>query len=256
MPDEFGIDFKLIETLRPFFQFLYHVYFRVDSEGAANIPKKGPVIIVANHSGALPYDGAMIHMAVFNEHPSSRTVRFLVENFVFDMPLLGRTIERLGGVRANFKNAITLLQKRWPIVIFPEGVDGISKPYEERYQLRRFGRGGFVRLAIRTASPVIPAAVIGAEEIHPVIWKSSLLAKPLGVPFIPFTPTFPWLGPMGLVPLPTKWKIVFGKPIFFNEYNSADAANDKLVKRLALKIKNIVQSMVNLELAKRKSIWR
>lgn len=253
--DEFGMDPSFIETLKPFFQFLYYVYFRVDAEGVKNIPSRGPAILVSNHSGALPYDGTMIHLAIFNKHPARRNVRFLVDNFVFDLPLLGRFIEKTGGVRANHENATAILLRGNLIAVFPEGVAGISKTYDERYKLKRFGHGGFVRLAMRTGAPIIPAAVIGAEEIHPIIWKSRTLAEPLGIPFIPFTPTFPWLGPLGLVPLPSKWRIVFGKPVPFSGFKSEDAENDKLVQRHALKIQNSVQKMIDMALKRRRSIW-
>lgn len=253
--DMFGMDPVFIETLRPIFQFLYHIYFRVEVRGIDGIPSKGPAIIVANHSGALPYDGVMIHLAVFNEHPSGRIVRFLVEDFVFNTPLLGSFVAKCGGVRACHENATTLLGQGSLVVVFPEGVKGIGKTYDERYRLKRFGRGGFVRLAMRTGAPIIPVAAIGAEEIHPIIWKSRLLARPFGIPFIPFTPTFPWLGLFGLVPLPSKWRIVFGKTISFDKFRPSDAENERLVNRHANKIKGIVQKMIDEELKKRKSVW-
>ncbi|MFH0799024.1 MAG: lysophospholipid acyltransferase family protein [Pseudomonadota bacterium] len=253
--DEFGMDPAYIEVLRPFFQFLYHVYFRVDTRGIENIPIKGPAILVANHSGGLPYDGVMIHLAVYNEHTEGRIVRFLVEDFVFDMPLLSGFVSRSGGVRACHENATKLIEKGQLIAVFPEGVKGVGKSYDERYRLQRFGRGGFVRLAMRAGAPIVPVAVIGAEEIHPIIWKSRALARPLGLPFIPFTPTFPWLGPLGLVPLPSKWRIVFGKPVSFDKFSPSDAEDDDLVDRHATRIRRTVQKMIGAELKHRKSIW-
>lgn len=254
-PDEFGMDPEFMEILRPFFQFLYHVYFRVETRGIESIPPKGPAILVANHSGALPYDGAMIHMAAFNEHEAGRTVRFLVEDFVFKTPLLCGFVKRTGGVRACHENATILLNRGQLIVVFPEGVKGVSKSYDERYRLQRFGRGGYVRLAMRTGVPIIPVAVIGAEEIHPIIWKSRVFAEPIGVPFIPFTPTFPWLGPLGLVPLPSKWRIVFGKPVPFDRFRAQDAENDELVEKVSNRIRGTIQGMIDRELKLRKSIW-
>lgn len=253
--DEFGMDPQLIELLRPFFEFLYFVYFRVSTKGLGSLPKKGPAILVANHSGTLPYDGIMINLAVYNENKIRRNVRFLVENFAVDFPLLGNFIRRSGGVRASQENATKLLGKGELIVVFPEGVKGISKTYDDRYKLQRFGRGGYVRLAMRTRVPIVPVAVIGAEEIHPIIWKSKNLVKHLGVPFFPFTPTFPWLGPLGLVPLPSKWQIVFGKPVHFSKYAPEDSENEKLVNQISDRIKNSVQRMIQDSLKKRKSIW-
>lgn len=254
--DEFGMDPAFMEFLRPFFEFLYYVYFRVDARGVDNIPAKGPAILVANHSGALPYDGVMIHLAAFNEHPRKRNVRFLVEDFVFATPLLGELVARTGGVRACHENATRLIERGELIVVFPEGTKGVGKSFDERYKLKRFGRGGFVKLAMRTGAPIIPVSVVGAEEIHPIIWKSEALAKPLGFPFIPFTPTFPWLGPLGLVPLPTKWRIVFGKPVPFSGFRPADAERESLVQKHAERIRNSVQKTIDRELKKRKNIWR
>lgn len=249
------MDEKFIEALRPLFQFLYHIYFRVDAIGVENVPQHKPAILVANHSGGLPYDGVMIHLAVYNNHISGRNVRFLVEDFIFNIPLLSEFITRAGGVRACHANATDLLRSGNLIAVFPEGVKGVGKSYDDRYKLERFGNGGFVRLAMRTKMPIIPVSVIGAEEIHPVVWKSHLLGKALGVPFIPFTPTFPWLGPLGLIPLPSKWRIVFGKPIFFDKFGPKDAENDKLVLTHSERIREIIQKTLNRELKNRKSIW-
>lgn len=253
--NDFGIDPNLVWYLRPFFQFLYYHYFRVDTQGIENIPAKDPAIIVANHAGSLPYDGVMVNLAVFNEHKRKRSVRFLVHDFVFDVPYLGSFIERAGGVRASPNNAMTLLKKKQLILVFPEGIKGIGKPYSERYKLQRFGRGGFIRIAIRSKAPIIPTAIIGSEEIHPIVWSSKALAEPLGVPFVPITPTFPWLGPLGAVPLPSKWKIVFGKPISLAHMKPDDAENDELVMKHAEDVRRKIQKMINDALTKRKSIW-
>lgn len=253
--DAFGMDPAFMACLRPFFEFLYSVYFRVEARGVDRVPAAGPAILVANHAGALPYDGVMIHLAVFNEHPWKRTVRFLVEDFVFQTPLLGGFVRKAGGVRACHENATALIRKGELIVVFPEGTKGVGKCYDERYRLRRFGRGGFIRLAMRTGAPIVPVAVIGSEEIHPIIWKSRALAKPLGIPFIPFTPTFPWLGPLGLVPLPSKWRIVFGKPVPFDRFAAADAEREPLVMRHAKRIRDTIQQTIDIELAKRRSVW-
>jgi 1-acyl-sn-glycerol-3-phosphate acyltransferase len=253
--DEFGMSLEFIEALRPFFQFLYHCYFRVGVRGAANIPKGGAAILVANHSGTVPYDGVMSHLAVFNEGPSDRPLRFLVDDFVFKLPLLGGAISRTGGVPASYENALRLLRKGELVMIFPEGVAGIGKTYDERYSLHNFGKGGFVRLAVETKAPVVPVAIVGAEEIHPLIWKSEQLGKTLGLPFLPFTPTFPWLGPLGIVPLPSKWRIVFGKPIVYAKAQKAKAKDDAFVAREVEKMRKMIESMLARELSKRTSIW-
>lgn len=254
--DEFGKDATFVECLRPFFQFLYSTYFRVDVRGMRSIPRRGPAILVANHAGTLPYDGAMVHLAVYNELAGQREVRFLVEDFVYRMPLLGTFIERIGGMRACHENAEALLAAGHLIVVFPEGIKGIGKTYDDRYKLARFGRGGFIRLAMHTGVPIIPVAIVGAEETHPIIWKSESLGRRVGLPFVPFTPTFPWLGPLGLVPLPSKWRIKFGKLHRFDRFRPIDAEDEALVKIHADEIKGEIQAMLKDTLSHRTNIWK
>lgn len=254
--DEFGMDPAFVQKVKPFFDFLYHNYWRVSVEGLTNIPSSGRGLIVANHSGTLPYDGSMIAAAIVNEHSSRKDVRFLVEDFVYHFPFLGTFMYRIGGVRACPENAERLLIKDHLVTVFPEGVKGIGKHYKNRYRLQRFGRGGFIKLALKTNSPLIPTAVIGAEEIHPLIFKSTLLARPLGIPYLPITPTLPLLGPLGLVPLPSKWTIVFGEPIHFApKYGPKDAEDQLLVNRLSEMVRMRIQDMVTETLKKRRSIW-
>ncbi len=254
--DEFGMDPAFIKRGKPLFDFLYYNYWRVTVKGLQNIPGEGRGLIVANHSGTLPYDGSMIAAAVVNEHPSRRDVRFLVEDFVYHFPFLGTFMYRIGGVRACPENAERLLVKDHLVTVFPEGVKGIGKHYRNRYRLQRFGRGGFIKLALQTNSPIIPTAVIGAEEIHPLIYKSTLLARPFGIPYIPVTPTLPWLGLLGLIPLPSKWSIVFGEPIRFSpQYGPKDADDQLLVNRLSEMVRTKIQEMVVEALKHRRSIW-
>lgn len=253
--DEFGTDQGMIEILRPFFQFLYHNYFRVEAEGLSHVPTQGPAILVGNHAGVLPYDGSMVHLAVYNEHQTRRNVRFLVDDFVFRLPLVGTIVQRTGGIKATHDNATQLIQKGHLVMIFPEGVRGMGKTYDHRYQLQQFGRGGFVRLALRTGAPIIPVAIIGSEEIHPIIWKSHQLAAPLHIPFFPFSVTFPWLGPLGVVPLPSKWHIIFGEPVRFDHLSPTTAENRELVLNETEQIRGKIQSTIDKALARRKSIW-
>lgn len=253
--DEFGMDDAMLELVRPFFQFLYYNYFRVEVEGENNIKVNGPAVLVANHSGGLAYDGVMTHLAVYNTHPEQRYLRFLVDDFVYYLPFVGTFIQRTGGVRACHENAMRLLDHGHMIMVFPEGIKGVGKLFEQRYQLQRFGRGGYVKLAMRTGVPIIPTAIIGAEEIHPLIWKSEKIGKMFNMPYFPLTLTFPWLGPLGLIPLPTKWKIIFGKPIKFNRYGPKDAENNRLVAKVSRTIRSTVQKMIDDALDKRESVW-
>ncbi len=254
--EEFGMDPGLIRKAKPFFDFLYYKYWRVQVRGIQNVPATGRALIVPNHSGTLPYDGAMIGAAIVNEHASRRDVRFLVEDFVYHFPFLGTFMYRIGGVRACPENADRLLKTDHLVTVFPEGVKGIGKAYQQRYQLQRFGRGGFIKLALRTRSPIIPTAVIGAEEIHPLLYKSTLLARPFGLPYIPITPTLPLLGIFGLIPAPSRWTILFGKPIDFSKsYEPKDAENQLLVNKLSESVREKIQGMLTQGLKSRRSVW-
>jgi len=253
--DEFGRDPAFEKKLKPFFDFLYYKYWRVSVEGIENIPDRGKALIVANHSGTLPFDGSMIRTALLNNHPSRRDVRFLVEDFVYYLPFVGTWMYRIGGVRAAPDNAERLLNKGHLVTVFPEGEKGIGKSYKQRYHLQRFGRGGFIKLVLKTGAPIIPCAVIGAEETHPLLYRTSFLAKPFGIPYVPITPTLPWLGPLGLIGLPAKWTIIFGKPIDLSEYGKEVTDNELLVHHLSEKVRQTVQEMIREGLKKRRSIW-
>lgn len=253
--DAFGFDPIFDRFVRPVFEYLYTKYWRVETYGISNIPKSGPCLMVGNHSGSLPYDATMLKMAVLKEHPSHREVRFMVEDFLFHFPFLGSLMNRFGGVRASQENAQQLLQAQMPVVVFPEGVKGLGKLYRDKYHLARFGRGGFIRLCLRTRAPLVPVAFIGPEEIHPMLARETLVAKMLGIPYIPITPTFPWLGPAGLIPLPSKWYIHILPPIDLSEYGPEAEKDRVLVYRLAQQVKNQIQEVIVEQLKNRRSIW-
>lgn len=253
--DEYGFDPIFAEQIAPLVSFFFDKYFRVSVEGIQHVPKDGRALLVANHSGTLPWDGLMLTHAVKSHHPQRRDVRALAEDFVFHFPYLGVIINRLGHVRACQENAERMLGEDRVVAVFPEGIKGIGKLYSQRYQLQRFGRGGFIRLALRTGAPIIPVAIIGAEEIHPMIARMTWLVRDLGIPYLPITATFPWLGPLGLVPLPSKWTIVFGPPLDLTRHGP-DAANDRiLINRLSEQVRQTIQQMVREVLKKRRSIW-
>lgn len=253
--DAFGFDPIFDRFVRPVFEFLYTKYWRVETYGISNIPKSGPCLMVGNHSGSLPYDATMLKMAVLKEHPHHREVRFMVEDFLFHFPFLGSMMNRFGGVRASQENAQQLLQAKMPVVVFPEGVKGLGKLYRDKYHLARFGRGGFIRLCLRTGAPLVPVAFIGPEEIHPMLARETFIAKMLGVPYIPITPTFPWLGPAGLIPLPSKWFIHILPPIDLSQYGPEAEKDRVLVYRLAQQVKNQIQEVIVEQLKSRRSIW-
>jgi 1-acyl-sn-glycerol-3-phosphate acyltransferase len=253
--DDFGLDPVYAENWRPLLDFLYQSYWRVETTGMENLPDHGRALIVANHSGTLPYDGAMIMYAVRYNHPAHRDIRPLVEDFVFHFPFIGVALNRIGCVRACQENAERLLANEQVVAVFPEGIKGIGKLYRRRYQLQRFGRGGFVKLALKSRAPVIPTSVVGAEEVHPMLAQVTWLAKYLGIPYIPITPTFPWLGLAGAVPMPSKWYIRFGEPMDLASQYGAEAHQDRiLVNRLTEEVRSTIQGMVDETLLARRSV--
>ena len=212
--DEWGFDEEFAEAAYPFFELLYDQWWRVEATGVDNVPAHGRAMLVSNHAGALfPFDASMITGAIMKEHPLPRWPRFMVLDWAFSLPFLSAFMRKVGGVPASPFNATRILERDGLMMVFPEGVKGTGKPFAERYRLQRFGRGGFVEVALRTGSPIVPVAVVGSEEIYPKIADSSMIARAIGAPYAPITPTFPWLGPLGLIPLPSKWRIEFCEPI-------------------------------------------
>jgi 1-acyl-sn-glycerol-3-phosphate acyltransferase len=252
--DDFGYDPGFYARLAPALRFLYERWWRIELVGTEHVPVRGRVLLVANHSGGFfPYDGLMIAHGL-REH--GREVRPLIEDFVYHLPFVGPWLARAGAVRASSENAERLLAREQALVVFPEGAKGVGKYYRERYHLQRFGRGGFVALALRTATPLVPVAVIGGEEIHPVIAKSQWLARLLGLPYFPLTPTFPWFGVLGLVPLPTRWRILFGAPIDLAREHGMEAhEDDLLVNRLKEHVRERIQRMLVEGLRDRDSVF-
>lgn len=253
--DDFGFDPIYDQKVRGALEFLYSRYFRVECTGIERIPEVGRCLLVANHSGTLPLDGVMIKTAVKLEHPAGRDVRWLTEDFIYHFPYLGSAMNRLGAVRACQENAERLLAKEKLVAVFPEGVKGIGKLFAQRYRLQRFGRGGFVKLCLRTGTPIIPVAVVGAEETNPMIFRFESISKALGLPYVPVTPTFPVLGPLGLLPAPTKWQIHFGEPIEFGGYGPEAAEDETLVAKLAERVRATIQGMLDKAVGARKSVF-
>jgi 1-acyl-sn-glycerol-3-phosphate acyltransferase len=197
----------------------------------------------------------MIGTAIYNEHPAQRLTRTLYAIWFPIMPFFSSLLVKLGQVLANEENGIRLLEQGQLVSVFPEGIKGVSKLFKERYRLARFGRGGFVQMALKTGSPMIPVSVVGAEETYISLAKSETLAKMMGLPFFPITTTFPWFGLLGFVPLPTKWYIDFGEPIPTDQYGPTSANNLALVSQLTDQVRNIIQDMVLNRLTQRRSIF-
>jgi 1-acyl-sn-glycerol-3-phosphate acyltransferase len=252
--DEFGLDPVYLERARPLLALLYERWWRVEVTGAEHLPPAGRVILVANRSGILPYDGLMIAEAVEREHPAHPRPRFLVADWLVTLPFIQPLLARIGGVRACPENAERLVESGHWTVVFPEGQKGALKPFRDRYRLQRFGRGGFVSLAVRLRASIVPVAVVGAEEAHPILFRPGLPARLLGVP-VPITPTFPHLGPLGLVPLPSQWRIAFGAPVRMDDV-PREQADDPLYRNLTReRIRGAVQTLLDEEVQRRSSVW-
>ena len=253
--DDFGLDPSFEQRVKPVVEFLYRSYFRTTAEGIDNVPAEGRCIVVANHSGALPLDGLMLRAALRIEHKQKRDLRWLAEDFVYYLPFAGVFMNRVGAVRACPENAERLLEKEGIVGVFPEGVHGIKKLFQERYRLQRFGRGGYIRLCLRMRAPIVPCAIIGAEESSPLLYRLEGLTELLGLPYFPITPTFPFLGPAGLLPAPTKWRMRFGEPIHLDNYGPEAADDHVLVGRLSERVRSSIQSMLDSGLRERRSVW-
>jgi 1-acyl-sn-glycerol-3-phosphate acyltransferase len=253
--DDFGYDPAYERKVLPFLELLYDKYFRVEPHGIGHVPAEGRCLLVANHSGTLPLDGLMLRLAVRREHPRHRGVRWLAEDGIFHFPFLGNMTNRVGAVRACQENAERLLENESLVAVFPEGQKGVGKLFRDRYRLQRFGRGGFVKLCLRTRTPIVPVAIVGGEETTPVLARVEYLTRALGIPYVPVTPTFPLLGPAGLLPAPTKWKIFFGEPIDLEEYAPASADDEILVGRLTERVRGAIQTMLDRAVAERRSVW-
>ena len=254
--DEWGFDEEFAEAVYPFFEFLYDYWWRIQATGVENVPAHGRALVVSNHSGSLfPFDATMLVGSIMKEHPLPRWPRPMVLNWAFELPFLSSFMRKVGGVPASPFNAIRLLEQDEVVMVFPEGVKGTGKPFSERYRLQRFGRGGFVEVALRTGSPIVPVAVVGAEEIYPKIADSQMLAKVLGAPFVPITPTLPWLGPLGLIPLPSRWRIEFCEPIDVSEYPPEAADDRALLFEISERVRDTIQEQLYEALVRRGSAF-
>lgn len=253
--DEWGLDWEYLNMVRPFFEFMYRNYFRVQTSGVENIPESGRTLMVVNHSGQLPWDGTMVGTAVLLEHPAQRLVRTLYATWFPTLPVFSDMFVKCGQALATEENGTRLLENDELVAVYPEGYKGVGKLFKERYRLARFGRGGFIRMALKTQAPIIPVSVVGAEETYISLMKSPTMAKLIGFPYFPISPTFPWLGLIGFIPLPTKWYIDFGEPIQMDGYGSEAANNLVLISQLTDQVRNIVQEMIYKRLAQRRNVF-
>jgi 1-acyl-sn-glycerol-3-phosphate acyltransferase len=252
--DEFGYDPDLTDqVLLPVLRPLAEKWFRVEVRGVENIPSDGGALIVANHSGTMPLDGLVTQLIVADH--AHRPLRTLAADLVFQTPFVGELARKGGATLASNDDAERLLGRGDLVGVWPEGFKGIGKPFSERYKLQRFGRGGFVSAAMRTGVPIVPCSIVGAEEIYPLVGNIASLARLLGVPYIPITQFFPLLGPIGLIPLPSKWLIEFGEPIRTDEFPDGAADDPMLVFNVTDQVRETIQQTLYTLLMQRRSVF-
>jgi 1-acyl-sn-glycerol-3-phosphate acyltransferase len=243
--DEFGYDEDLNETvLMPIARLLYQRWFDVQVRDAWHVPDHGGALVVSNHSGTLPVDAIMLQVCLLDEHPAHRHLRLLGADLVYAMPLLSHLARKSGHALASPVDAERLLRLGELVGVCPEGYKGLGKPFSQRYHLQRFGRGGFAASAVRAGVPIIPCAIVGAEEIFPMIANAKPLARLFGLPYFPITPLFPWLGPLGAIPLPSKWLIGFGEPVPTDVYEPGAADDPAIVFDLTDQVRETIQQML------------
>ncbi len=237
--DEFGFDPQITEILTGAMEPLAEKWFRLEVRGIENIPAEGGALLVANHSGTVPIDGVMTGYAV--KRYSGRNIRPLGADLVFALPFVGQMARKVGATLACTADAERLLLGGELAAVWPEGFKGIGKPFAERYKLQRFGRGGFVSSAMRAQVPIVPVSIVGAEEIYPLVGNVPSLARLLGLPYLPITPFFPLLGPLGLIPLPSKWIIEFGEPIRTDAFEPEAADDPMLLFNVTDQVRETIQ---------------
>ena len=254
--DDFGYDADFTENVfYPMLRPIYRRWFRVEVRGIENIPASGGALVVSNHSGTIALDSLMVQLAIHDEHPQRRVMRALGADLVFQTPFLGTVARRSGSTLATNADAERLFGQGELVGVFPEGFKGVGKPFRERYKLQRFGRGGFVSAALHAQVPIIPCSVVGAEEIFPIIGNMGTVARLFGLPYAPITPTFPWLGPLGLIPLPSKWIIEFGAPIPTDSHGPGAADDPMLVFDLTDQVRETIQQTLYTLLMQRRSVF-
>jgi 1-acyl-sn-glycerol-3-phosphate acyltransferase len=243
--DRYGLSPQTLRRAFPFVYALYRLYFRVQSEGHEFIPSDGAAILAANHGGLLPVDGAMVGLDCVLHPDPPRLPRAVVDVWAGSLPWINVFYARMGQVIGTRENFADLLSDGQLMLVFPEGMDGAKKTITQRYRLQRF-RVGFVEQALVAGAPIVPVAVIGSDDQTPILYDAKSLARRLGLPTLPITPTFPWLGPLGLLPYPVNYHIIYGEPFeFHREYGPNDAEDPRLVRYLAGQVRHRVQQMVD-----------
>jgi 1-acyl-sn-glycerol-3-phosphate acyltransferase len=255
--DDWGRSQRVMDLFEPLLDFYYHHWFRVETEGVENVPGDGGALIVSNHSGALPPDAPMIMRAIHHEHPNPRPLHMLGEHWFKGYPGAGMLTNKLGLVAAHPANAQRLLHDEGRLVlVFPEGQKGSRKLYWQRYRLRRFGRGGFVRTAMRAGVPIVPVAVLGAEEAMPIFAHVPLLQRLTGLIYFPVNHAFPQFGlAAALMYMPAKFKIHFLEPVDLSGHSPDDADDLALVQEIGEQVRARIQLELDEMRTSRNSVW-
>lgn len=243
--DRFGFSPAVTRAAFPVFMALHRGYFRVKGEGHANLPVSGPAVLVSNHAGLLPFDAAMTIVDVALHTDPPRLARAVVDRWAGTLPWVNVFYARVGQVIGTRENFSDLLDEGQMVLVYPEGMEGVRKTIAQRYRLQPF-RVGFVEHALRAGAPIVPMAVLGSDDQMPILYDVKPLARRLGLPVAPITPTFPWLGPLGLLPYPVSYRIVYGEPLRFHERFGPEGADDaRLVRYLANQVRRAVQLLVD-----------
>lgn len=255
--DDWGRSERVVSLFEPLLNFYYRYWFRVEAEGIENVPSSGGALLVSNHSGALPPDAPMIMQAIRNEHPNPRPLYMLGEHWFKGYPGIGMLVNKLGLIPAHRENAQRLLNQEGRLaVVFPEGQKGTRKVYWQRYRLRRFGRGGFVRSAIRARVPIVPIALVGGEEAMPIFAHLRLLQKVSGLIYFPLNHAFPHFGlAAALMYMPAKFRIRFLEPVPTDSMPVELADDPAEVQAIAEQIRGRIQAELDEMLAARDSVW-
>lgn len=243
--DRFGFAPDVTRRAFPFFYALHRAYFRVKSQGAEHLPAEGPAILASNHGGLLPFDAAMLVVDVVLQTDPPRLPRAIVDRWAGSLPWINIFYARVGQVVGTRENFADLLDDGQLLLVFPEGMAGVCKPISQRYRLQHF-KVGFVEQALRAGVPIVPVAVLGSDDQAPILYDLKPLARRLGLPMLPITPTFPWLGPLGLVPYPVSYRIVYGQPLCFHDrFGPGDAGDPRLVRYLTNQVRGAIQQLVD-----------
>jgi 1-acyl-sn-glycerol-3-phosphate acyltransferase len=252
--DRFGMDPRFAERAAPIVELLYSTWWRTTVRAIDRVPASGPVIVVANHAGLVPWDALVLREALRRAQPAPRDLRPLLDDRECGMPVVGGIAVRLGAVRAAPESAERILREGGVVGVFPEGSAGARKPWRDRYRIQRFGRGGFVKIALRTGASIVPCAIVGSEEASPGISRTGWLAERLGIPLLSANPLFV-VGAAALLPLPSKWSLRFGSPIEVGGHGPADADAPALVHAIAERVRNELQAMLEEDVAARSSVF-